>query len=420
MKLFKYILFLTSLLKLFSIDVHSQCCAAGNPSSLNSSIGLSGGKDILNVNLSHIYSQSDTYYNGISETNNKYSSSNFNFTYLNLTYGLSNKLRISTDLGYFVNKSQTFESSNYTRSTQGIADATIGFIYHTYQSDNKLFDIYQNARLTLPVGQFRQEFDGIVLPIDFQPSSGNYKYNIGLILSKRFEKSDFSLNSSISLEESKTIETESSFHKYGNLYNVSLAGVYNIMQNVAGLLQIRAEYREKALNAAKSNNNVYSFINASGGSLVYLSPQINYNFNGDWFCSLQYSIPIYKNVNGEQLTNKYYLTANISKSFDFSNNEKNINILSENINLSEIEFQISGNCEMCKERIENAINENNNVVKSDWDTESKIVKIYYNNEINIDEIKKSIANIGHDTDKFKADINIYNKLPECCLYRDNK
>lgn len=415
----KYLLLTIYILSICFINnnIYSQCCAAGNPSSLNCSINGSTGKDILNINFAHIYSVSDTYFNGVENLGKKYKQSDFNFSYLNLTYGISNKLRITADLGYFINKSETI--SNYNRLTQGIADATLGLIYNTYKSDDKMFDLFQTAKITLPIGQFKQEYDGIVLPIDFQPSSGNYKYNIGLIASKRFEKSDFSLNSTISIEESETIETESTFHKYGNLYNISLSGICNIYQNITGLLQLRAEYREKALSGLKSKNNIYSYIPASGGTLLYISPQINYNIN-NWNFSAQLSLPIYKNVNGEQLTNKYYFTFGISKSLDFSNNENKVNNITDINNLLNTEFKVSGNCEMCKERIEKVVNENTNVINSDWNTETKILKIYYKSVINIDEIKKSIASVGHDTDIHKAEIDIYNKLPECCLYREEK
>jgi hypothetical protein len=36
----------------------------------------------------------------------------------------------------------------------------------------------------------------------------------------------------------------------------------------------------------------------------------------------------------------------------------------------------------------------------------------------MDDIQKAIAQIGHDTEKFKAPDEVYNKLPECCLYRE--
>ncbi|MFA6571414.1 MAG: hypothetical protein WCT77_09270, partial [Bacteroidota bacterium] len=239
------IYFICCFLLLFSQkETFAQCCAAGNPVSTNCTVS-EGGKDILMVNLSYIYSKSDTYYNGTERLDKKYLESYFNFSSLSLSYGISNNLRLTSDIGYFLNKGQKFAVSDYTRYTQGIADLNLGLVYNAYKSEDKLFEVLQTARFTIPVGPFNQQYDGIVMPIDEQPSSGNFKYNIGLTLSKKFENSSFTLLSVNSFEISKMIETETSFHKYGNLYNLSVMGLYRISSAVTGMLQLRSEIREK-------------------------------------------------------------------------------------------------------------------------------------------------------------------------------
>ena len=44
---------------------------------------------------------------------------------------------------------------------------------------------------------------------------------------------------------------------------------------------------------------------------------------------------------------------------------------------------------------------------------------YLSPDITVDSLKHRAAEVGHDTDKFKADDAVYAKLPKCCLYRDN-
>ena len=81
-------------------------------------------------------------------------------------------------------------------------------------------------------------------------------------------------------------------------------------------------------------------------------------------------------------------------------------------------FPVSGNCEMCKDRIENAARSVRGVTEATWNIETKQLDVKYDNMVtNTDDIKKAIAAVGHDTDKFKAPDDVYNKLPECCLYR---
>jgi membrane fusion protein, copper/silver efflux system len=81
-------------------------------------------------------------------------------------------------------------------------------------------------------------------------------------------------------------------------------------------------------------------------------------------------------------------------------------------------FAVSGNCEMCKERIENAAKSVQGVSSADWDVNSKKISVEYDNKmVGLDEIQEAIAKAGHDTEKFRASDEVYNNLPECCLYR---
>lgn len=400
----------------------AQCCAAGNPVSSNCSV-MENGKNVLGVTYSHIYSLSNTYYNGIESLDKKYIETEFNFSYISLSYGLSNKLRILADVGYFFNKTQNFVNQGYNRYAQGLGDLNIGISYDTYQSDDKEFNISQTARLTLPVGVFNQVFDGIELPIDLQPSSGNYKYNLGIMFSNRFGNSGFSLYSINSFELSQFIETSTSMYKYGNLYNLSLISAYQILDELSSRLQLRCEIRDKALNESKNQPNQYSYINATGGLIAFVSPQINYTIAKAWTVSCQFNFPFFKNVNGEQLTNKYSIQGSISKSFNFSDIEEDAENLKEipserDPKLLSTIIKVSGNCDMCKARIEKVVNEFKNVKESEWSPETKMLTIFYKDIFpDINGIQKSLAEAGHDNEKYKADDAVYNKLPKCCLYR---
>ncbi len=80
-------------------------------------------------------------------------------------------------------------------------------------------------------------------------------------------------------------------------------------------------------------------------------------------------------------------------------------------------FKVYGNCGMCKDRIEEAALSLEGVHSADWDQETNMVHLTFNpykiQEINI---HKAIAKVGHDTDKESAPDEVYNNLPECCLY----
>jgi Cu(I)/Ag(I) efflux system membrane fusion protein len=83
------------------------------------------------------------------------------------------------------------------------------------------------------------------------------------------------------------------------------------------------------------------------------------------------------------------------------------------------QIKVSGNCEMCKERIETAAKSVAEVAAADWSTETKLLHVSFDGgKTNIDAIQKAIAKVGHDTEKYKAPDDVYNALPECCMYRN--
>lgn len=86
--------------------------------------------------------------------------------------------------------------------------------------------------------------------------------------------------------------------------------------------------------------------------------------------------------------------------------------------LSMAMIQVSGNCEMCKDRIETAAKSVSGVGSADWNSETKLIHVQYDGKkTNTDAIQKAIAKSGHDTEKHKAPESVYKELPECCLYR---
>ena len=82
-------------------------------------------------------------------------------------------------------------------------------------------------------------------------------------------------------------------------------------------------------------------------------------------------------------------------------------------------FRVDGVCGMCKERIENSTIKLKGVKFCKWNiSNNKINLIYNEKKIKLNDIHKSIAEIGHDTDKIIASDKAYNTLDPCCQYRD--
>lgn len=82
-------------------------------------------------------------------------------------------------------------------------------------------------------------------------------------------------------------------------------------------------------------------------------------------------------------------------------------------------LRVEGNCEMCKERIEAALDVKG-ITLATWDIEKKILTVVYNpKKINLTQISKLCNSVGHDTAISKASDKEFSTLHPCCDYRNN-
>jgi copper chaperone CopZ len=81
-------------------------------------------------------------------------------------------------------------------------------------------------------------------------------------------------------------------------------------------------------------------------------------------------------------------------------------------------IDVFGNCGMCKKRIEEAAKSIDGVEIAVWNKETKVLDLGLNEGVNLDKVHQVIADVGHDTEKIKANDDVYSELPGCCLYRE--
>lgn len=81
------------------------------------------------------------------------------------------------------------------------------------------------------------------------------------------------------------------------------------------------------------------------------------------------------------------------------------------------DFEVNGNCEMCKKRIEKAAFSVSGVKSAEWHADDHILHLIINEQkCTATDIKKAIAEVGHDTDEVKATQEQFEKLHDCCMY----
>jgi len=81
------------------------------------------------------------------------------------------------------------------------------------------------------------------------------------------------------------------------------------------------------------------------------------------------------------------------------------------------DFEVNGNCEQCKKRIEKAAFSVSGVKSAEWHMDDHTLHLIINEEkCSVLDIKKAIAKVGHDTDEVKATNEVYENLHSCCKY----
>ncbi len=88
---------------------------------------------------------------------------------------------------------------------------------------------------------------------------------------------------------------------------------------------------------------------------------------------------------------------------------------------AKVSFDVDGVCMMCKNRIEKAALNSKGVKYAIWNVKSHQLNLIIDErKTDAASVKQNIANIGHDTDVFKAPKEVYDNLHGCCKYRDEE
>lgn len=291
---------------------HAQCCSAGNPFFYGEQANI--GHKQLQLISGYKYSLSDQYYSEDSKVEIDFiDKAYFNYLNLQLIYGLTRKLSVQTDLGYFVNRTEQYTKEGWeTINGYGIGDAGLTVKYLVYKSFVRKFSIIPSVGVKFPIGVFDQEVDHVKLPITVQPSSGSFKYLVNLYMSNSFKGSKFNLGFFGSAEFSQLIDSENFYYKYGNMYLFSLVGSYYLTDNLTLGFEVRNENRNKA---TREDDQI---VESSGYIIFYAVPHVSYAFAEKWFVAINADVPFYKYYNGIQLANKFAVSARLSYRIDFN------------------------------------------------------------------------------------------------------
>lgn len=96
-----------------------------------------------------------------------------------------------------------------------------------------------------------------------------------------------------------------------------------------------------------------------------------------------------------------------------------ISLLSSAQKLKTDTLTVDGNCGMCKNRIEKALDVKG-VAFAEWNQKTHLLTVSYRpDKITLNQISAVLNKVGHDTRISRAEDADYNKLHGCCNYRES-
>lgn len=291
----------------------AQCCSAGSPvGGDGSSDGLS--RNELRIFGSYKYSLSKKYYYHDSRTDLNYiDRSYYDYASISATYGIWPFLSAHAELGYFIDKTQfaNVGGGQEKIKASGLGDLAINLRFVPYRTVKPVSQLVISGGVKIPVGAFHEEINGAMVPISLQPSSGAMKYNAGVFYSRKKAGQRFGWSVLSMFEYSQTIRNGFLIYQYGNYFQLAGAASYTATKDFTIIANAKIEVRG---HDRRENN---ARVDATGSYVFYFNPQLIYNLPHRWGLIVMADIPVYKYVNGYQLTNCFSIQGGLRKSFLF-------------------------------------------------------------------------------------------------------
>lgn len=295
----------------FNTNAVAQCCSAGNPFFYGEQASLA--KKDLQFLFGYKYGTSTKYFEGSKPVSIEFVDKAF-FNYINFQtqYGITHRLSLQADIGYFINKTEYYSLPGWdTQRGYGIGDLMLTLRYLVYNNYVRKVSITPSISVKFPVGVFDQEVNHVKLPITLQPSSGSFKYALNLYVNKGFKNPRWNLGIFGSFEYAQLINSENFYYKYGNMLLFSCIGSYQLWNKINLGLELRDEYRGRS---KRENDQV---VESSGYNILYTIPHISYSISTRWLIAANAEFPVYRYYNGIQMGNTFAVSVRLSYNFSF-------------------------------------------------------------------------------------------------------
>lgn len=256
---------------------------------------------------------------------------------LEINYGLSDRFSVAAVVPYItqIRTINGFEGVQEVTQTQGLGDLVFLLKYRVTPIETKFNHTWVvGAGPKLPTG--KTDFtnnNGLVLPADMQPGSGS----LDGFLWSFYQKSGLfspalSLVNVVTFRKSgkNTSYNDSQTYEFGDEFQFNLGFNYSVFTIRWPVdFFVFGRYRSQAEDFIDGNT-----FPSTGGKWIYLIPGLNVAFHPDMALRVTTDIPVYRKLDGTQLTTSSKFTFSLFYNLSLSKKDKSILVPSNTFQLN--------------------------------------------------------------------------------------
>lgn len=280
----------------------------------------------MEIAMNYQYFKTNKFLVGDKDTAPLFDNFKGNYNYFRLAYGLTRKLTLSVESGYFLNKTQIGLGGSDTIRSSGIGDLIFFPRYDILNrsTETTKTEITVGAGLKIPLGKYNDSTVVFVNPVSLkkyytyapptiQPTNGSYDLIFYGFIYRGYPAKNFRIFANM-LYIRKGWNPLG--QKFGDYATVGLFAGKTFFNKLGVTLQLKGEwlgmmdYDKNIDMLALYNIDPYS----TGGHKLSVVPQLSFSHKNFTFYGLA-EIPVYQYVNKTQIAAQHLFTAGISYRF---------------------------------------------------------------------------------------------------------
>lgn len=304
-----------------------SCCSGGSGSPIagGTSQGVLQDRQ-TEIGMSFQYINSNRFYTGDKPSTNFLDNYNSKYLYTRLAYGVTEKLTMSIESGYYFNKTQIGLNKRDTINSSGFGDLILFPRYTIYNrnTEDTRTEVTMGLGWKIPIGK---HLDSIIVytnpttgkesftpkPPAVMTTTGSNDFIFYGFVYRGYPSKKISFFTSLLYVRKGW---NSLGQKFGDYSSISLFASKTVLRRVGVTMQVKAEW----IQTMDYDKNVdmlalYNLdVNSTGGRTFYLVPQLSYAYRSLSLYALT-EIPLYQYVNGTAIATQQVFTIGLSYRF---------------------------------------------------------------------------------------------------------